>query len=191
MGSDLWLGAITTLAGAALGGGISYLLNRQQIVEARLQRAHTEKREQLLRSFDRRFSAYADFLTQARLYRNAVHDYCLTSDESRPTVSDINALLRQVNSASALVFLVLESQQVYDTCVAILMAMGSMKEAVNNTNQPTSDLQVKFLEPFADLMIRFQNAARAELGVLNANMLWLTGDSIAAATSPESGTKTT
>jgi len=37
--SDLWFGAVTTLAGAGLGGAISLALNRQQLKGARAQRA--------------------------------------------------------------------------------------------------------------------------------------------------------
>ena len=38
MSVDLWIGAATTLAGAGLGGLISFTLSRQQMNEARRQR---------------------------------------------------------------------------------------------------------------------------------------------------------
>jgi len=38
MASDVWVGAVATLVGAALGGAISFVLSRQQIKAARSQR---------------------------------------------------------------------------------------------------------------------------------------------------------
>jgi hypothetical protein len=66
MQSDVWIGALITLAGAALGGAISYPLSRQQIKEAREQRREYERWERARRSTERRFDVYADFLTHAR-----------------------------------------------------------------------------------------------------------------------------
>lgn len=59
MNTDLWFGAATTLAGAALGGAISYLLCRQQITEARAQRLEGERWDRARRSAERRLDAYA------------------------------------------------------------------------------------------------------------------------------------
>jgi hypothetical protein len=70
--SALWIGAVTGLAGAAVGGAISYLVSVQQIREARAQRQEAERSAQARRSLDRRFAAYADFLTHARRFRNAI-----------------------------------------------------------------------------------------------------------------------
>src|SRR5690348_7611063 len=80
MGAQLWIGAAVTLLGVALGGVISLVLNRQQMRDARVQREEEEKRQQHRASLDRRFQAYADFMTRARSYRNVVRDYCLRSD---------------------------------------------------------------------------------------------------------------
>lgn len=66
--SDLWFGAATTLAGAALAGAISLALNRQQMRDARARRGEDEQRAKLRRSEDRRFTAYAEFATRARTY---------------------------------------------------------------------------------------------------------------------------
>jgi hypothetical protein len=77
--SDVWIGAVTTLAGAVLGGAISFLLSRQQMREARRQRQEEDARERRRRSADRRFEAYADFLTRTRSFRNAVEAYYLQS----------------------------------------------------------------------------------------------------------------
>jgi hypothetical protein len=74
---EVWVGAIATLVGAALGGAISFALSRQQLNDARLQRREVEVSEQGRRSEDRRFQGYSAFLTQARSYRNAVKAYHL------------------------------------------------------------------------------------------------------------------
>ena len=70
--SDLWFGALTTLAGAALGGASTYLVSRLQIRESRAQRVEAERWDRARRNVDRRFGAYANFLTEARGYRNAI-----------------------------------------------------------------------------------------------------------------------
>jgi hypothetical protein len=43
---DVWIGAVTTLAGTALGGGISSFVSRQQAKDAHLQRDEEYLREQ-------------------------------------------------------------------------------------------------------------------------------------------------
>ena len=53
--SGLWVGAVTTLAGAVLGCAISFLLSRQQIIEARAQRKEEAERDRNRRSVERRF----------------------------------------------------------------------------------------------------------------------------------------
>ena len=93
MSSQVWVGAVATVVGVAIGGGISYLSNRQQMREARTQRLEEARREQYRRSVDRRFQAYSDFLTRVRSCRNVVRDYLLLSDH-RPNVGDIDALVR-------------------------------------------------------------------------------------------------
>jgi hypothetical protein len=110
--ADVWVGAVTTLAGALLGGTMSFILSRQQAREARLQRQEEDAREQLRRSADRRFQAYADFLTGARSFRNAVEAYYL-HPRHKPSLTAIDALLQSANDASALVFLVVESDDTY------------------------------------------------------------------------------
>jgi uncharacterized membrane-anchored protein YhcB (DUF1043 family) len=109
MSSQVWIGAVATVVGVALGGGISYVSNRQQMREARTQRLEEARREQYRRSVDRRFQAYSDFLTRVRSCRNVVRDYRLLSDH-RPNIGDIDALMRSANDASAMVFLVVESE---------------------------------------------------------------------------------
>lgn len=72
MNSDLWVGAATTLAGAALAGLISLGVNRQQMRDARAQRAEDDQRAKDRRSDDRRFTAYVEFAARARSYRDAI-----------------------------------------------------------------------------------------------------------------------
>src|SRR5262249_48696848 len=102
--ADVWIGAVTTLGGGLLGGAISVVLGRQQAREARLQRQEADARELLRRSADRRFQAYADFLTGARSFRNAVEAYYL-HPRHKPSLTALDALLQTANDASALVFL--------------------------------------------------------------------------------------
>jgi hypothetical protein len=74
---DVWVGAVTTLVGAVVGGVISFFLSWQQVKEARRQRQEDDVRELRRRSADRRFQAYADFLTRTRSFRNAMEAYYL------------------------------------------------------------------------------------------------------------------
>src|SRR5579859_8058542 len=55
--TDLWLGTVTTLLGAALGGSISFIVSRQQIKSAWIQRQADAAEERNRRSEDRRFTA--------------------------------------------------------------------------------------------------------------------------------------
>jgi hypothetical protein len=87
----VWAGAVTTLVGVLLGGAISFVLSRQQIMDARLQRQEADTREALRRSADRRFQAYADFLTRSRSFRNAVEAYYL-QPRHKPSLATIDAL---------------------------------------------------------------------------------------------------
>ena len=86
---------MTTLAGALLGGAMSFVLSRQQAREARLQRQEEDARERLRRSADRRFQAYADFLTGARSFRNAVEAYYL-HPRHKPALTAIRSEERRV-----------------------------------------------------------------------------------------------
>lgn len=55
--AELWIGTAASLIGAALGGTISYLANRQQLKEARLQRweVRESNREQQRRELVQRY----------------------------------------------------------------------------------------------------------------------------------------
>ena len=176
MSSDIWVGAITTLVGAALGGAISFVLSRQQLKDARLQRREVEIAEQRRRSEDRRFQAYSEFLTRTRSYRNGVEAYYLHSD-NKPSISDLDALLQAGNDASALVFLVVESEETYQACRSVLRALWRARTIVheiepNIPDDPWTDLT----QEFGRTMRQFQNAARDELAVGGPTHPWVASD---------------
>jgi hypothetical protein len=166
------VGAITTLVGAPLGGAISFVLSRQQLNDARLQRREAEIAAQRRRSEDRRFQAYSEFLTCTRSYRNGVEAYYLHSD-NRPSINDLDALLQAANDASALVFLVVESEETYQGCRAVLQALWKARTIIHGI-EPKSldDPWIELNKEFGRTMRQFQNAARDELGVGGPTHPW-------------------
>ena len=174
VGNDVWVGAVTTLVGAALGGAISFVLSRQQLKDARLQRKEEATREQRRRSEDRRFQAYSDFLTRARSYRNAVQAYYLHAD-NRPSLDQIDALLHAANDASALVFLLVESKGTYEGCIAVLQALWRAQTIIHHIEPSSAD------DPWTEInnelgrsTREFQNSAKSELGVSGPTEPWFT-----------------
>lgn len=172
MSSDVWIGAVTTLAGAGLGGTISFLLSRQQVKEARRQRQEEDARELRRRSADRRFQAYADFLTRARSFRNAVEAYYLQS-RHKPSLKEIDSLLQSATDASALVFLVVEGRATYEAGRHVLRALSRAQAVIHGIEPPES------AEPWDELNVmlgratrEFQNAARGELDVTGPAEPW-------------------
>jgi hypothetical protein len=170
--SDVWVGAATTLAGAVLGGAISYLLSRQQVREARRQRQEDDVREHRRRSADRRFQAYADFLTRTRSFRNAAEAY-YRQPRHQPALAEIDSLLQSANDASALVFLVVESDATYEGCRNVLRALWRARSVIHRTDPDMPE------DPWAELKVllgrttrEFQNAARLELGVTGPTAPW-------------------
>jgi hypothetical protein len=163
--TDLWVGAATTLVGAVLGGSISYTVSRQQIKEARAQRAEEEQRDKARRSLDRRFDAYATFISQARAYRNAIRPYRLKTGPVM-TVAEIDILARSADAAGSLIFLVLESPRMQAACAAMMRTIG---DTAGTIHAHVPDLDNVPWEEISEAMARalrdFQTAARAELGV--------------------------
>lgn len=162
---DLWVGAVTTLAGAVFGGAISYVLSRQQMKDARLQRAEEFMREKQRRSADRRFEAYADFLTKARSFRDAIRRY---GDNSHPdfTPTAVDSIAREAHAASALVFLVVESTKTYDVCRTIVSTMSQAQGFLNDFGPDSADDPWLGLNnEMARLLREFQVAAREELDI--------------------------
>jgi hypothetical protein len=170
--SDVWVGAVTTLLGAVIGGAISFLLSQQQVKEARRQRLEDGLNDDRRRSADRRFQAYADFLTRARSFRNATEAYYLNPSH-RPPMAELDALFQAANDASALVFLVVESEATYDGCRSTLRALEGARDAIHDAGRD------KQKEPWPDLSVllgqgirEFQNSARIELEVSGPTKPW-------------------
>jgi hypothetical protein len=163
--SDLWVGAAATLAGAALGGAISYILSRQQIRESRAQRAEEERRDERRRSVDRRFEAYANFMTHARRYRNAIRPYRYKSAPGMP-VHEIDSLAFAADAASSLVFLVTESKPTHEACRGAVRAIRDTADVMHELeSDPDGAPWRKLSEDMASALRKFQTAARAELHV--------------------------
>jgi hypothetical protein len=163
---------VTTLAGTALGGGISYFVSRQQAKDARSQREEEYLREQRKQSADRRFQAYSGFLNSARSFRNALEAY-YAHPRSEPSLAGIESLLHSANDASALVFLVVESPGTYEACRGLLRALGKAGLIVRGSEPGAA------VGPWAELSSllgratrEFQNAARSELGVPGPAVPW-------------------
>jgi hypothetical protein len=163
---------VTTLAGAGLGGAISFLLNWQQAREARRQRQEDHRREQHRRSAERRFQAYADFLTRARSFRNAVEAY-FERPGNRPSLAEMDSLLQSANDASALVFLVVEDNATYEGCRNVLRALQKARSAIHGAGPSGSKEQWTELNVSIGRATReFQNSARIELGVSGPAAPW-------------------
>jgi hypothetical protein len=170
--SDVLVGAATTLLGAVLGGAISFLLSRQQAGEAKRQRQEDDAREHRRLSADRRFHAYADFLTRTRSFRNAVEAHYLRPGH-QTSVADMDSLFQAANDASALVFLVVESDATYEGCRNALRALAKARAAIHAVAPAVPK------DPWADLnallgrtIREFQNSARTELGVGGPTNPW-------------------
>jgi hypothetical protein len=170
--SDVWIGAATTLAGGLLGGAISFVLSRQQINAAHVQRQEDAASEQQKRSEDRRYQVYSDFLTQARSCRNSIQAYYLHLD-NRPSIAEIDTLLHAVNDTPALVFLLVETEGTYNGCRAILRAFWKAQKIIHGLESSSID------DPWTEInndvegaLREFSNAARDELGVSGPARPW-------------------
>lgn len=179
MGAQLWVGAAVTLLGVALGGVISLVLNRQQMKDARDQRAEEAARQQHRASLDRRFQAYADFMTRARSYRNVIRDYCFHSDH-KLTLTDVDHFMRTTSDAAALIFLVTESKETYDACRSALFALGRIGEHVRQIElHSAGDSWPRLREAMRAPLRDFQVAARKELNVSGIPGEWISEHDIA------------
>jgi hypothetical protein len=166
LSADLWVGSVTTLAGALLGGVISFALARQQIGEARRRREEEWKSQSEQIRRDRRFSCYSDFITRARAYRGSIRSF--SERRSDPAnIERADKLAAEADSTSSLVFLALESVATYDACRAVLKAIGNCQSCIRQSDAPNSNSgKLGVLEEdLAMSLRRFQVAARAELEV--------------------------
>ena len=85
----------------------------------------------------------------------------------------MDSLLQSANDASALVFLVLESEQTYEGCRAVLRALSSARGVIHETGPGGG------ADPWPDLNLmlgratrEFQNSARNELEVSGPIVAW-------------------
>lgn len=165
MTNALWIGAATTLAGAALAGAISLTLNRQQMKDASKQRAEEDQRNRGRRSEERRFDAYADFAIRTRAYRDAIRAL-VDAPPSPALVGQLDDLAQSANTASALVFLILESSATYDATRAAIMIIGRIQAAVHSAELANYRVSWTDLnDELAQFLREFQVAVRDELAV--------------------------
>lgn len=164
MNADLWIGSATTLAGAFLGGVISYVLSRQQIREARQQHLVEWRLQSEQSSRDRRFSCYSDFITRARAYRGAVR---AISDGAldQPRIQHMDELAAATDATSSLVFLVMESIATYDACRSVLRALRECQSYAHQPSGADASLVMELEDRLAASLREFQAASREELGV--------------------------
>ena len=166
MNAGVWVGALTTLIGTALGGLISFTLSRQQIKAAREQRAEDAVRQDRRRIVDRRLATYSDFLTHVRTFRNAVRSYYQTN-RKEPGERELDNLLRSANDASAAVFLLAGSGKARDACAAILQAMGETQRIIRSEGKPQiqGNPWPEINSLLANSIHSFQDAAKEELSI--------------------------
>lgn len=161
--AGLWFGAVTTLAGAALGGAISYLLSRQQIRDARAQRLEGERRDRARRSLERRLGASGDFVTQARRYRNTIRPPYLPGSGPRLPVREIDDLARAADDAASLVFLVSKDPRTRAACGGVLRTLGRIEGVLHEAGQDAGSRSWDELGEDMERALRsFHAAAREE-----------------------------
>jgi hypothetical protein len=167
MSGDLWVGAVTTLSGVLLGGAVSFALARQQMKDARAQRMEELARDKARRSADRRFDAYADFLTKARSFRNAIRRGDRPGPALAPDEIDAMSLVAAAaNSASSLVFLVVEDGRTYDACREVVRTMSHAQGLVSALDpRSPGDLLVELSHEMSRVLREFEVAARDELEI--------------------------
>lgn len=172
MSVDLWVGSATTLAGAFLGGVISYVLSRQQIREARRQHLEERRLQSKQNSRDQRFNCYSDFTAKARAYRNAVRSFS-QGKSNQVDVVNLDKLAADADATSSLVFLVVESSVTYDACRSVLKAIGSFQSLIRQGADPSyiADLE----DRLAASLREFQAASREELGVTGVGRALIVG----------------
>jgi hypothetical protein len=162
---DLWIGAAATLGGAALGGAISFVVSRQQLRDAREQRAEDAAREDRRRNADRRFAAYAEFNARVRQFRNALRPYGY-QPVPRLSMDEISALARAAHDASSAVFLIAGNPRTVEACRKLVAAMSRAQGVIDDTGSAPSDKPWPELnETIASAVRSFEEAARDELEI--------------------------
>jgi hypothetical protein len=131
--------------------------------DAREQRVEDDERLKNRRSEDRRFDAYTNFSTCLRSYRDSIRGLEGPS-AGQVSIDEIDAFARSVNTASALVFFIVESQATYQACRANIRAVLKAQTALHNMDQSQA-LWTELNAEISALVRDFQVAARDELGV--------------------------
>jgi hypothetical protein len=115
-------------------------------------------------------------LTKARSFRNAIRGY---GEQPDPAFGpkEIDAIARSAHTASALVFLVVESTATYDVCAAVVSAMkgvqGFLPDFGSRPEVPEDDPWPELNDRMARLLREFQVAAREELGIGGVDPSWI------------------
>jgi hypothetical protein len=162
----LWVGAATGLAGAAVGGAITYLVSIQQIKESRAQRLEAERSDQARRSLERRSAAYADFLTSARRFRNAVRPPHQLGSGLRVPIQEIDTLGRAADAAGSLIFLVSYNARTEAACATAMRIIGQTLGAIHEYEGDPDGVRWDQLNEDMEQAVRdFQGAAKAELRI--------------------------
>ena len=187
MNLGVWIGASTTLLGALLGGAISLVLSRQQIKASEAQQEAERADQKSQRNVERRFQIYSDFLIRSRSLRNALKAYYLPSDQT-PSMETIDELFRTAQDTAVLVFLVVESEEVYKACVDVLRALGGAQATVHGLKKPADPWRKLNLD-LGRAIRTFQVGAKNELGISGPSRPWVSNDDVepqaSAATGPD------
>jgi hypothetical protein len=166
MSSDLWIGALTTLSGTALGGVISFVLSRQQLYAARARSAEDAVREKNRRSEDRRYDAYANFYTEVRNYRNALRHSYHSESTPQQIVAEAVRVATKADATAPLVYLVQESQITRDACQNVTHTIArTLNVIVEHKTDPEAVPWIELSEEISGALSAFLAASRTELGL--------------------------
>jgi len=93
--------------------------------------------------------------------------YCYRP-QGKLTLDVLDDLMRDADDASALVFLVVETDEMYDACRVVLSAIDDALNRVQNIDSgPTEDLWRDLRTGLGRALRNFQIAAREELGAVS------------------------
>lgn len=177
---------MTTLAGTGLGGLISFALSRMQFFEARRERAEERRQLKDQASRDRRLSCYSEFLTRARRYRNLVREISAGID-APIDASKFDELAASADAASSMVFLVVESPAVFDSCRSILRVIGECQSYIHATPGSLESSPQEIVDRLAYALRKFQATSRVELEIAGVSSAHILGGYMKRADEVESG----
>lgn len=159
------LSVIGTVTVAVSGFRNTHKITDQTIQAAAQESIRARDAAHAERLWERKAAAYSAFLTQARAYRNALRPF-EESLNPKPPLSDLDGLAVATNNAASLVFIVLESQETYDTCRSIIRAISTAQSTLSKADAAPSKNQAgKINSHMAQVLRNFQVAVRNELAV--------------------------